>query len=370
MRSRARDSEAECVERLVEHCRPQLDGPEQRLGVDDRRTPGQSRGRAEPGRQRPDHAYPKGPRQRPEETHERRARQALERRVLVRVAVSGLGDTDVVDGERQPDERHPPRQLAFERERELPAGRAARLEQRHGVRPAKRLSPPRCQQDARPSVKHRLRRRDDDDRVRLDQLARRAQRYLSGRAQVDEVSLDVVDDHPTTEATGEPGGDQRLEIAPPGLPLQTARDDDRQPVVVNAEQAELLHRRRERLPAGIDRRAGKGQGRQLDDDRRPAAARNDVAKRGPSSGKLSASLTAVGMSAIDSGGGAGGASTTASSGALTISRRLPERSGIRALDGCYGIERWSLRNVWRKPRFGQNRDASRFVIRQSVIIVG
>jgi hypothetical protein len=39
-------------------------------------------------------------------------------------------------------------------------------------------------------------------------------------------------------------------------------------------------------------------------------------------------------------------------------------------DARQGSARYSRRNVRRNPRFGQKRDASRFVIRQSVIIVG
>ena len=55
-----------------------------------------------------------------------------------------------------------------------------------------------------------------------------------------------------------------------------------------------------------------------------------------------------------------------------IRHQLQYAVGVARLslaDG-HGIERYIRRKVGRKPRLGQNREARRFVIRQSVVIVG
>ena len=84
----------------------------------------------------------------------------------------------------------------------------------------------------------------------------------------------------------------------------------------------------------------------------------------PASGKRSESRTAPATSATGSRGG-GGASTTASSPALTTAILEPARSGMRVGERPVQPEKRAP-----EARFGQNRDASRFVIRQSVVIVG
>ena len=68
--------------------------------------------------------------------------------------------------------------------------------------------------------------------------------------------------------------------------------------------------------------------------------------------------TIAGRSAMITGAASGiGALTEPRFGKFRMARR-----------GGYGIERLRRRNVGRKPRRGQNRDASRFAPRQSTLI--
>ena len=129
VRRRARDPDHDRVERRVELGPPQLERAQQRLGVRDRRRPGERAGDASaPSAASAARcaAAPPGSAREEWRSGERAIRSQRVR--VVRVAVQRARDLRMVEDERHADQRHAPRQRSLERERELPAlrGRASR----------------------------------------------------------------------------------------------------------------------------------------------------------------------------------------------------------------------------------------------------
>jgi hypothetical protein len=194
------------------------------------------------------------------------------------------------------------------------------------------------------------------------------QRRLAGRLELDQLGvLGVVDRDGTSEAAGEGGGDgaEGLEVALLGPAHQAGRDEQRLALRRYACALELRGRRRERVLARVVQRGREREGRRLDDDRRAAAAGDECLER------LACEREAEGI-----------ANRRAHVGHLVARRRWAEHDRFvwhvddyqaRAEEQRdalhYGMDRYSRRKVVRKPRRGQNRDASRFVTRQSVSIV-
>ena len=128
-RRRARDADHDRVERLVELVRAQLDRAQQRLGVRDRRRPAERRRDGQLGAQRA--AARRGAAasgSEPEDERERRARDALERRGVVRVAAERARELRMVEHERDADQRHALARAPLERDARdaSPATRSSR----------------------------------------------------------------------------------------------------------------------------------------------------------------------------------------------------------------------------------------------------
>src|SRR5207247_9847463 len=93
---------------------------------------------------------------------------------------------------------------ALEIEPEPPALRARRLEQRVRARGTQYLPAGSADERGRPSVQHRLRRRDDEHDVGTDECGVDSQRNRARRADLDQVlALDVVHLDMAVETAGE-----------------------------------------------------------------------------------------------------------------------------------------------------------------------
>ncbi len=141
VRRRTRHPDHECVERPVELGPPQLHRPQQRLCVRDRRRTAVRRGHRQLGPQRSEHVAPKQLRQRAVDETERRACDAFERGGVVWIAAQRARHLGVVEHERSPEQRHVPAEGALERDRQMPALRGGRLEQRVCARGSERVGP-------------------------------------------------------------------------------------------------------------------------------------------------------------------------------------------------------------------------------------
>ena len=208
------------------------------------------------------------------EPAQRRARELLERRVLVRIAAEAALQPRRVEHERGADHGHAGGERALEREAELPAARPrpSRAASRRSTRaaspaphaPSSAPGPPWSTVSA--AVTQTTRSVSASEAVD-------PQRRPSGVGEVDEVGrLGVVHLDVAVEAPREGGRDERLELALARAPVEAAGDEDRLLPRRHAEPLELLDRRRERRPARVVLRARQRQLRRLDDDRRLPAA--------------------------------------------------------------------------------------------------
>ena len=211
---------------------------------------------------------------------QRRAHDALERLRLVRVAAERPAQTRMVEDERRADHRHPPQERALELEPEAPALRRRRLEQRVRARSAQHLWAGRADECRGTAVKHRLRRRDDDDEIGVDERRVDAQRHRTGGPELDEVvALDVVHLHVTMEAAGELRRDERLELLVSGPSREPARDEQRLVPSRDAQPLELRHRGGDRRLTRIAFGSRQRQVRWFDDDRRARSTRDERLER-------------------------------------------------------------------------------------------
>jgi hypothetical protein len=125
-------------------------------------------------------------------------------------------------------------------------------------------------------VQERLRRRDDDDRVRVDERRVDAD---PGR-ELDQLGvLDVVDDHAAGEAPREPRRDEAVHVAGLDPPRESSGDEQRLAIAGDAGLLELGRGRVDRASARVELAPGDRQRRRLDDDRRPPAAGRQPAQR-------------------------------------------------------------------------------------------
>ena len=181
-------------------------------------------------------------------------------------------------------------------------------------------------------------------------------------ADVDEVGrLGVVHLDASVEVAGERRCEQRLELAVPGPPVEPARDQDRLARRRDAEPFELLDRGGERVAPRVTGRAGQRQLRSLDEEGGGAAARDERLER--RAGEREAERVANGRGDVDD--ALRGPARPQHDAVVACVHDRDARSGRDRDPRHYGMCRYSRRNVSRKPRCGQKREASRFVTRQS-----
>ena len=201
-------------------------------------------------------------------------------RAVVRVTERRLGDPRLVEGQRDAEQRDTPRERLLHRDCRSPAGRTAGLEQRTRLGMSCGVRPATGEQDAWPAVDDRLRRADRHDHVRVHELPRDTEGSAFVVPELDQVgSLGVVDDHLAVERTRERRREQPIELAAAGPSRQAGGDEDRLPLVRNAEVSQLLHGCSDRSTPGVDRRAGQRQRGDVGDDRRPSTPRHDAGQR-------------------------------------------------------------------------------------------
>ena len=183
-------------------------------------------------------------------------------------------------------------------------------------------------------------------------------------AELDErVVRRVVHHDLSPEPPCELGRDEALELTPAGPASEAGGDEDRL-VGRAARRRALVDRRLDRRLARIVQRAGDRQRRRLDNDRRPAARDFRLERL---AGEREPQRVTDGRTHVLDGGARRGRTQHD-----TVRRRSPATRGCRRAagrDSRQGIDRYRRRKVGRKPRLGQNRDAQRFVMRQSVTIV-
>jgi hypothetical protein len=160
----------------------------------------------------------------------------------------------VVERQRDADERRPPLDEPLELERQAPASRVARLEQRVGVGKALRLDASGGDQRGGPAVQERLGRGDDDRDVRLDQ---RGVDPYPGRELDEPGVLDVVDDDLAGEASREARRDEAAQLARLDPPREAARDEQRLVFPAGSPPARARRTPR-RSPAGVGRARSRG----------------------------------------------------------------------------------------------------------------
>ena len=245
-------------------------GPAKAAGGGQRRR----QGAEEPEPDRPGHEA--------EEPGHLRARDALSRTRVVRVAERRLGDPRQVERERDAGERRPSRDRALDRERELASrgSRSARGAKRHSA--ARSASgPPAASKTAGPpwsTVSAALTQTTTSasDDLACDPQRRAVRRSPSStRLRV----LDVVHAHLPVERTRESRREQPVELLPARPPPEAGGDEDRLPLVGDAEVPQLLHGRADRRPPRIDRGARERQSRDVRRRSSPAASRHDAGQR-------------------------------------------------------------------------------------------
>ena len=121
---------------------------------------------------------------------------------------------------------------------------------------------------------------------------------------------------------------QALELAPPESTAETARDEDRLPLVGDAERRQLVEHGRERLGSRIDLRAGQRERGGLDDDGDATAFRHQVLERRARERKAQR-IAHRRLDVDDARRRSGRVQTTSSSPIGTWTMREPERIGTR-----------------------------------------
>jgi hypothetical protein len=212
-----------------------------------------------------------------EDPPERRARDPLQRLLLVRVTLDGGVESGMIQCQRDADEAGPLVEDSLELEREPPAGRAARFEEGVGVDRALRLHARRGDERRGTAVEEGLRRRDHDHRVGLDERRVDAE----PRRELDEAGiLDVVDDHASREPARELVRDEAVHLPRRDPPGEAAGDEERLAVERDPGFLELRRRRLDGPPPRVELGSRDRQRRRLDDDRRlPAGPREALQRR-------------------------------------------------------------------------------------------
>ena len=165
------------------------------------------------------------------------------------------------------------------------------------------------------------------------------------------------------------GAEHRLELAATGPALEPSGDQDRVLLGGHPEPLELVDHGGDRLLARVDRGARERQRARLDDDRDPAAARDEIGQR--------RARERIAERLADRGGDVAQRIERRPGAAAGARRRRSRRAAPASPrgEGCVPPQRSASarrsrgtggRNVGRYPSFGQVRDDSRFVARQSV----
>ena len=143
-------------------------------------------------------------------------RRSFEREALENVLFVGVAAEDArkVERERDAEQGNAPAEQPFELDRQLPAVRAGRLEQRGRPGRADRLARRAAQERAGPARDDGLGCRDGDHEIRLDERARDPERHVADRAELDQIlTLRVVDDHAPAEASPELRPEEEADLA-------------------------------------------------------------------------------------------------------------------------------------------------------------
>jgi hypothetical protein len=279
MRRRPGDAETGRVERLAERARPLLRSAQQRLGVRHRRRPGECRRDPARGRDRPQDPPPHEPGHGTEHVPDRRADEALDRVLLVRVAAQHPGQPRQRVDERGADHRDASAQPPLECETELPALRRRRLQQRVRAGCAERRGVGRTEQHARASVQHRLGGAHHHDEIRVDERGVDAHVPSLDGYRDELLRLDVVHLNLSVEAARKIRRHERVDLSLVDAPGEAAGHENRHTIRRDAGPLELVDRDGDRGRPGFDRRRRDGLSRRLDHDRRAPASRDERLER-------------------------------------------------------------------------------------------
>jgi hypothetical protein len=149
-----------------------------------------------------------------------------------------LGQPGEVEDEGEAEQGHAPGEGLLEGERQPPPAGAGRLQEGEGAGGAQGLAAASCQKQGGTAVQHRLGSAETEDEVALHELARRPQGDPLRLAQAHEqLVLHVVHLHAAAEATGEGGGEEALQLAPPRPAGKPGGDEDGLPPVGDAQPA-------------------------------------------------------------------------------------------------------------------------------------
>jgi hypothetical protein len=177
--------------------------------------------------------------------------------------------------------------------------------------------------------------------------------------------LSVVHLDRAVEAARERRRHELVDLALRSPPREAACDEDRRALRGNARPLELVDRDGERGCARLDPCSWNRLRRRLDHDCCAPAAWHEALERLARERKAQRVANRAG----DVGHGVARRRRGKYDGVVGGVDDGDPRAGEEG-NARQGSARYSRRNVRLKPRFGQNRDASRFVIRQSVVIVG
>jgi hypothetical protein len=129
VRRRRRHADDENVDRTVKLRRPRVEAAKERLDMRHRRRPAEGRRRGQLARNRAEETAPKRTGSNAKQQADRRGGDALERPLVMRVAVKGPRHRRRIERQCNRDHGHAPRELAVERQRQAPARRRGGLEQ-------------------------------------------------------------------------------------------------------------------------------------------------------------------------------------------------------------------------------------------------
>ena len=250
--------------------------------------------------QRPDDAEPDGARKPAEELCRPRRGDPLRSARVVGIAERRLGDPRLVEGERDPEQRRAARERLLDAERRPPAPRAAGLEQRASARAYFRWVSASAarQQDARPTVDHRLGRAHAHDDVGLDELScDPLLRPFSSPTRQGSAPRRRAP-HLAIERAREGRREQPVELSTPRASCRGRRSRDRLALVGDAEVAQLLDCGADCRPPRVHRRTRQRQSRHVGTIVARPPFGTMPARGAPDSGKRTASRTASPTSVI------------------------------------------------------------------------
>ena len=189
--------------------------------------------------------------------------ERLDRRVVVGVAAQTPREPRRVEDERRADHRDPVGQRLLEGERDLPAARRGRLEQRVRARAAQDLRAGGADERAGAAVEHGLGRRDGHDEVgrrRAAGCTRSSVRPASPTVRSSSDSASCTSTRPRN-ARAAVGASRASSSRLPARRVEPAGDEDRLALRRDAQPLELADRGLERRLTGIDRSARQRQRR-------------------------------------------------------------------------------------------------------------